>query len=501
MTKQQGFNPFLPSYEYIPDGEPHVFGDRVYLFGSHDKFDGNQFCMNDYVCYSANVQNLKEWKYEGVIYRKDQDPRNKAGAHFLWAPDVTRGLDGRYYLYYCLNRTFQVAVAVCDTPAGEYEYLGLVCHADGVPLGEKENDYMQFDPGVFVDDDGTVYLYSGMAARMESQRGQNHLQSQVMMLESDMITLKTEPIPFIPSMFTSGGTGFEGHEFFEASSMRKINGKYYFVYSSVESQELCYAVSDRPDQGFKYGGTIVSIGDIGLNGRAYEDALNFWGNTHGSIECIDGEWYVFYHRHTNRTQFSRQACAEKITILPDGKIPQVEITSCGFNGGPLDGKGTYEARIACNLLGKNGTVMSRIQDQTEEYPYFTQEGIDWGPEISEKSQNLLYPISYIANMRDGAVVGFKYFSLSSLKGISCKVRGTKDTRGCFIISDSLRGEERGRIYINMEHENEYAELYDVSEHPKWISCHGKVNIQDGIKALYLEYRGEGAVDLLSFTME
>lgn len=29
------FNQYLPSYEYIPDGETHVFGDRVYIYGSY----------------------------------------------------------------------------------------------------------------------------------------------------------------------------------------------------------------------------------------------------------------------------------------------------------------------------------------------------------------------------------------------------------------------------------------------------------------------------------
>lgn len=29
--KKQAFNPYLPSWEYIPDGEPYVFGDRVYV--------------------------------------------------------------------------------------------------------------------------------------------------------------------------------------------------------------------------------------------------------------------------------------------------------------------------------------------------------------------------------------------------------------------------------------------------------------------------------------
>ncbi|MFT4007978.1 MAG: hypothetical protein QM683_21050, partial [Lacrimispora sp.] len=98
MEKKQVYNPFLPLYEYIPDGEPHVFGNRVYIFGSHDRFGGDQYCMNDYVCYSADTGNLSDWRYEGVIFRKDQDPRNPEGSHNLYAPDVVKGLDGKYYL-------------------------------------------------------------------------------------------------------------------------------------------------------------------------------------------------------------------------------------------------------------------------------------------------------------------------------------------------------------------------------------------------------------------
>ena len=30
-------NPYLPLDEYISDAEPHVFGNRVYIYGSHDK--------------------------------------------------------------------------------------------------------------------------------------------------------------------------------------------------------------------------------------------------------------------------------------------------------------------------------------------------------------------------------------------------------------------------------------------------------------------------------
>ena len=66
MTKQC-FNPFLPSYEYIPDAEPHVFGNRVYIYGSHDKFNGRFFCMNDYVCGKFVITNVNDIVAEVVV--------------------------------------------------------------------------------------------------------------------------------------------------------------------------------------------------------------------------------------------------------------------------------------------------------------------------------------------------------------------------------------------------------------------------------------------------
>jgi len=112
-------NPFLPLTEYIPDGEPHVFGDRVYLYGSHDKARADRFCVQDYTVWSAPVDDLSRWHCHGVTYRKEQDLRNPDGRACLYAPDVTVGPDGRYYLYYVLDKECIVSVAVSDTPAGQ----------------------------------------------------------------------------------------------------------------------------------------------------------------------------------------------------------------------------------------------------------------------------------------------------------------------------------------------------------------------------------------------
>lgn len=113
--RQQGVNPYLPSWEYISDGEPHIFGNRVYVYGSHDQYNGWVFCQRDYVCWSAPVDDLTDWSCEGVIYRKTDDPMNADGSMCLYAPDVAQGPDGRYYLYYVLDHLSIVAVAVCDT--------------------------------------------------------------------------------------------------------------------------------------------------------------------------------------------------------------------------------------------------------------------------------------------------------------------------------------------------------------------------------------------------
>lgn len=472
MTKQC-FNPFLPSYEYVPDAEPHVFGDRVYIYGSHDKFNGRFFCMNDYVCYSAPVTDLSDWRYEGVIWRKEDDalPEPKLLKQ-LYAPDVVKGADGRYYLYYFKGNSGVIGVAVCDEPAGKYTYYGHVRYPDGTLLGQNhEKDFWQFDPGMFCDDDGRVYLYTGFAPKypnpLTRMRPVNRNGAMGVELMPDMLTVKTETMTHIAcSQHHSKGTGYEGHEFFEASSMRKFNGRYYFIYSSVNGHELCYAVGDKPLGTFSYGGVLVSIGDLGLSDRP----VNYLGNTHGSIEYINGNYYVFYHRQTNRHCHSRQACAEPIRLFPDGRFAQAEITSCGLNGGPLAGRGKYEARIACNLTSKKGVRFYTWKVPAGCHPYFTQSGKD---RESDGDQ-------YIANVCDGTTIGFKYFSFDNAKSIGVEVRG--NAKGRFVVCD-----EKGIVSeIEVNGTGTFSALLSIS---------------DGTHPLFLKFCGKGKCDFISLILE
>ncbi len=508
--KRQMVNPYLPSGEYIPDGEPHVFGDRLYIYGSHDRFGGKTYCENDYVSWSAPLDDLSDWRYEGVIYRKDQDPVNRDGRYELWAPDIMVGSDGRYYLYYCFSFYAGMSVAVCDSPCGQFEFYGHVKHEDGTPFGEKEDDVLPFDPGV-INDDGRFFLYSNFSQDMMKnlpeeltkpvRDGEMTIEefvkktgapaammkikpygSSVIELADDMLTIKSIK-PLIPGIANSAGTGFEGHEYYEASSIRRIGDKYYFVYSSYLSHELAYAVSDRPDEGFVFGGMIVSNGDIGYDGRTKEDALNYYGNNHGGLVNANGRWYIFYHRQTNCNEQSRQGCAEPVTIAPDGSIAPVEMTSCGLNGGPLKGEGTYEAYTACNLRSKNGACkydVSRPEAAAalrENNPYITQDIPDIEvPEYGNFAQ-------YIKNMRDGSMAGFKYYEIRGLKSIEVVVRG-----------------DAGSISVSLAPDGESVGAGSFEASADWQNVSIPVTVPDGKQAIYFTSHGNGSVDIKEFTL-
>lgn len=485
--KRQVFNPFLPLNEYIPDGEPHVFGDRVYLYGSHDKEGGETFCMLDYTVYSAPVNDLTNWRYEGVIYKASQDPDYK-NRPYMYAPDVVRGNDGRYYLYYCMSGAYgkggyfgPISVAVSDTPAGKYEFLGYVHYPDGRPMKK----FICFDPGV-INDNGIIRIYYGTQMDYEQksnwQNDKNIVEKEMEMfnksreeilntegsvmgpcmvvVDDDMLTVKEEPKHIIP--YETRGTSFEEHPFFEASSIRKIGNMYYFVYSSKQNHELCYATSKYPDRDFTFGGSIVSNGDVGINGREEQDRLNMTGTTHGSIENINGQWYVFYHRLTHKSDYSRQACAEKIVLENDGSIKQVEITSCGLNDGPLIANGEYPAVIACNIT--NGNMPHGCNSiYTDSFPNVTNHGEE----------------HFIGEISNETLIGYKYFYFNDVKNLSVLIKATGN--GTLIAYSDIEQTEIAR--------------FEISPVSDWTQLTEDIFIEKGIYPLYFVYKGTGIIEL------
>lgn len=456
----EGMNPFLPGKTYVPDGEPHVFDGRVYLYGSHDRFNGTGYCQEPYVAWSAPVEDLTDWRYEGVILPKGQDPLDPDGTKSYYAPDVARGPDGRYYLYYSLEDSSVISVAVSDTPAGRYAFYGHVRDRSGHVLGSAEGDAFQFDPAVLTDEDGKIYLYSGQSFPLEEANGRKIMGSQVCQLAPDMVTAIT-PQEVITSRTENC---FQENPFFEASSIRKFGGRYYFIYSALPNTHLlCYAVSDHPDRDFRYQGVLISNGDVEEDGSVH----NYWGNNHGSIAEIVGQYYIFYHRHTNKSGWCRQACAEPLRRNPDGTLRQARMTSSGLHGDALPAKGRFACASACHLTKKGMEPFRPFTFLTfsEEDPFITQE------EATE------YP--FIANLRDGASAGYRYFRFD----------GTEKT---FLLT--CRGTGTGKVVVTDPESRDTLACLAVTPAPQWREVRGSWQGAAGRRGFQIRFEGEGALD-------
>ncbi len=478
--KKQVFNPYLPLSEYTPDCEPHIFNGRLYVYGSHDCYGEFPFSHNNYVTWSAPLDDLSDWRYEGEIFDKKEDPLNRNGKLDLYAPDVTQGPDGNFYLYYSLAWQGTIGVAKSSSPRGPFKFIGNVHYKNGEDLGRRKGDAFQFDPGVLTDTDGRVYLYSGFGAITWFPMIRHHLKPQGgygMELESDMVTIKDGPHKLF-SMANEekniNGVKEKEHAFFEASSLRKIGNTYYFIYSSLAGHELCYMTSSSPLGPFAYQGVIISNGDVGLNGRAKKDAVTPIGNNHGSIIEVDGQWYVFYHRHTNYTNTDRQDCAEPIAIDENGKIKQVEITSCGLNLKPLEGKGEYPASICCYYHDKKPNVF---------YPFFALPHQKKKLRIHQDGTDSAPGKQYVQNVGDGCVIGYKYFDLSNTHKITLKYSGKFN--GEVSISFSENGENK---YTHAISSKNNAITIDIEPHSKK-------------EALYLHFKGSSKLDLYSIQFD
>ena len=420
-------NPYMPLWEYIPDGEPYVFEDpdrpgkyRVYVYGSHDSLI-KEYCGLEQVVWSAPVDDLSQWRYDGVIFRNTHDanghllsPNGKGD--LLYAPDIAvkTGKDGKkeYYLFPNIQGEERAGlIAKSNRPDGPY----VACNYSKTNPRSTDG-VLRFDPAVFVDDDGRVYGYWGFEKSFGAELD-----------PETMSTVKpgTKIVTDMVSNYKQDGI----FRFFEASSMRKIKDKYVFIYSRwtgegefglpTTNYTLAYAYSDNPLGPFTYGGTIIDGRgrDTDDNGKVIYTAHKT-GNTHGSICEINGQWWVFYHRQTGLDEFSRQAMVAPIKVdVQTGKggkvtISEGEYTSEGFQTDGLNPLERTAAGTACYYTHPKG--------MGQEYPKFMPNGsyieasrIDWNSYVGP--YNLKQPLCPVVNNTDGSVVGYKYFNFDCMK--------------------------------------------------------------------------------------
>lgn len=305
-------NPLLPASAFVPDAEARQWKDgRMYLYGSWDIGGRSDYCSALYHVFSSS--DLVSWTDHGVSFRSvgPESDVGWSGAN-LYAPDVAH-LDDQYYLYFCLSDGSE-GVACSPSPAGPFMDAAQITGMDGI------------DPGVFVDDDGSAYIYWGQFDNVRAAR-----------LTPDMKHI--EPATTVQPLSVAE------HNFHEGSSVRKRNGVYYYVYADTGRHGgrptcLGYSTSMSPLGPFTYRGVIID--NFGCDPAVW--------NNHGCIAEFNGNWYVFYHRSSKGTIFNRRVCAEPISFNSDGTIPEVEMTSRGI-GAPIDARKQIDAGIACLLSG------------------------------------------------------------------------------------------------------------------------------------------------------
>jgi hypothetical protein len=293
-------NPIIRD-QYSADPSARVFGDRVYVYPSHDilaaegKGRLGWFCMEDYHVFSSG--NLTDWTDHGMIVTQNKVPWVKPDSYSMWAPDCIEH-NGKYYFYFptspkdttAYGRGFRVGVAVADKPTGPF-----------VPEAAPLKDVRGIDPNVFIDKDGQAYLYWSAGNIYGAKLKNNMLE-----LASEVKTLGELPVKGLK----------EGPYMFERNSI------YYLTYPHVENkiERLEYAIGDNPLGPFKITGVIMD-----------ESPTGCWTNHHSVIQ-FKKQWYLFYHHNDYSPRFdkARSVRADSLFFNADGTIKKVIPTLRGI---------------------------------------------------------------------------------------------------------------------------------------------------------------------------
>ena len=475
-------NPFLPMWEHMPDGEPHVFSDpdnpgktRLYVIGSHDTMMKN-YCGVDVHMWSASTEDLTSWRDEGAIYTFKTNQGDWDG---MFAPDMVEVTkkDGthEYYLYpNTKGGNREPVVAKSKRPDGPFEPINL--DTDG---GLAEGSIFGFDPAVLVvpvtdpsDSDYEIgfkaYGYWGFKHSYAAELDQNTMYS---------VHPGTEIIdPFIPAEFDMWPRPDDKEfvnpktyssiypeedpsdfNFFEASSIRQVGNKFVFIYSGFSGKEygmrqsnstLRYAYSDSPLGPWKNGGVLVDT-------RApmvceHGDSLimtNGNHNTHGSIEKIGEQWYVFYHRPPRGFGFARQAMVAPINVKCDDKTVS--------EGGKvvITGYDPYSSNHRCVAVTTKNWEYTGAEVTSEgfyiygldPYRYYSAGIASFLSDVNMQQDNwdVWSDHAPITSVKSGAIIGYKFFGFGGLD---------KDCCGIKAFAGAKKGNEtKLNIWVNPKH--------------------------------------------------
>ena len=460
-------NPYLPLWEHLPDGEPRVFEDpdnpgklRAYIIGSHDT-SYDKYCGLDIRMWSAPVEDLSQWRDEGPLFSHYVNGQ----WDIMYAPDLVETVDKttgkKTYWLYPHSRGWRRTAMVCkgDRPNGPFTPVNL--NADGTAC--VEGSKIDFDPSVFVepvtnkkDKDFKkgyrAYVFYGFQHstafeldpdNMWAVRPGTEIHDYFIPASHRYGEVRDPEGTQYPSLYKGQKPG--DFNFFEASSIRQVGNKYVMVFSGHSGPDygigssnstLRYAYGDSPLGPWRSGGVLVDSRGVEINadGSALT-TTNAAHNTHGSLQQINGQWYVFYHRPPRGFGNARQAMVAPVKIVWDKKsVAQggqvritgydpytpnnewtakasngneytgAEVTSEGFQIFGLNPYSYYSAGIACYMSDKNW-----MQDNHDM----------WKNEME------------LQGIKNGGIIGFKYFGFGGL---------AQNTKGCNAFAGTKAGD-------------------------------------------------------------
>ena len=471
-------NPYLPLWEHVPDGEPRVFEDpdnpgklRAYIIGSHD-VNYSAYCGPDIRMWSAPVEDLSQWRDEGPIFTWFVDGQWDT----MYAPDLVevkdRATGKKTYYLYPHSRGWRRTPMVCkgDRPDGPFTPINLT--EDGRQC--LPGSLIDFDPSVFIenitdkkDKDYDIgfraYVFYGFQHSTACELDQKTMYSK---------REGTELIdPFIPAVSADGrlldraGSEYKAlyqgqnpldFNFFEASSIRQVGNKYVMVFSGYSGKEyglgntnsaLRYAFGDSPLGPWRSGGVLVDSRGVVLG----EDGgklitTNFGHNTHGSLQEINGQWYVFYHRPPRGFGNARQSMVAPVKITwdkkPVAKGGVVKIT--GYDPYAKDNVWTAKAADGNTYTGAEVTSEGFQIFGLPPYAYYSAgyACFVYGPGANDWMQDnhdVWNNSMDLAGVQNGGIIGFKYFGFGGL---------AQDTKGCKAFEGIKKG-DNPHLYLNL----------------------------------------------------
>ena len=472
-------NPYLPLWEHVPDGEPRVFEDpdqpgkfRAYIIGSHDT-NYTAYCGSDIRMWSAPVEDLSQWRDEGPIFTWYVDGQWDT----MFAPDLVevknKATGKKTYYLYPHSRGWRRVAMVCksDRPNGPFTPINLT--EDGRQC--MPGSLIDFDPSVFIEnitdkkdpdfDKGfRAYVFYGFQHSTACELDQNTMFSQ---------REGTQLIdPFIPASSADGRLlDKEGSEykalyqgqnpldfnFFEASSIRQVGNKYVMVFSGYSGKEyglgntnsaLRYAFGDSPLGPWRSGGVLVdSRGVVPNEDGSKLITTNAGHNTHGSLQEINGQWYVFYHRPPRGFGFARQPMVAPVKITwdkkPVAKGGMVRIT--GYDPYTVDNE--WMAKSTDGMVYSGAEVTSEgfqiyglppYNYYSAGYACFMAGGTN-SNEWMQDNHDVWNNSMDLAGITNGGIIGFKYFGFGGL---------AQDTKGLKAFEGTKKGDETG-LYLNL----------------------------------------------------